>query len=179
MTKRKRPARKKPAKHVVPAGQLRPYEHWTPEKEKRALQLIRETGTVGPACEELGIPRSSFYMHMNKTPEFAAAVAEIRESVLDDLRGSAVKRALAGSETLTIFLLKCLDPKTFRDRPKEDATEVLRLLQKVAGAVQSEVVDPDVQRRIHARLMRITAESFGEDGQLRLTSGAEEQNGDG
>jgi hypothetical protein len=124
-TKRTKRAPKRP-----PGTRLRAND--SDAAKARALVAYRESGTVVHACIAAGIARRTWYQWLEADPAFASAAVEASEAVLDDLEKEAIKRAKDGSDTLIIFLLKCLRSNKFQDR----------------RAITMEVVSPEVRSRV-------------------------------
>jgi len=90
----------------------------SPEKKALVLQALADTGgQVNRACEAASIGVSTFYDWKHDEPHFAAAVqAAIDGPGTDTLEAEAIRRALAGSDTLIIFLLKARVPDRYREK---------------------------------------------------------------
>ncbi len=97
----------------------------TPEKETM-LRLYRELGTITSACEGTGITRQTHYNWLDNDAEYKAAIKSMDEDCAILLEDAAKKRALDGSDTLLIFLLKAARPEKYRERTeiKHDFTTV-------------------------------------------------------
>lgn len=68
-------------------------------------------GIVTPACEKVGLDRATFYAYYNTDKDFAKAVDSIRDKAIDFLESKAYQRVKDGSDTMIIFMLKCLGKK--------------------------------------------------------------------
>jgi len=87
------------------------------EKNKRRfLDQFVKHGTVGDACKTSGVNRSTVYRWRQQDAPFAEAFDEVNMTITDDLEGHALARAKAGSDLLTIFLLKTRNPERFNDK---------------------------------------------------------------
>jgi hypothetical protein len=82
------------------------------------LNALRQGASITTACQAEGIHRVTYYQWLENDPEFAAAAGDAIESGTDRLEQAALERAIAGSDTLTIFLLKSRRPDTYRE-PKQ------------------------------------------------------------
>lgn len=92
----------------------------TPEKEwqPRFLEAFAETGMVSQACRIAGINRSTAYRARQRNETFALAWADVEERATEELESVARQRAVDGSDTLMIFLLKARRPETYRENVK-------------------------------------------------------------
>ena len=97
------------------------------------LATLRDTGNVAYACRTADVCRSTAYLRRDKDPKFASLWDDALEDGLDLLEAVARRRAIEGSDTLLIFLLKANRPEKYRDRyPLE--TLVQRLTSTRGGA---------------------------------------------
>lgn len=63
------------------------------KQKEKALQALRDAlGVVKTACESLQMPRSTFYLWLEKDPEFAAAVEDIKEDAVDFVESKMFER---------------------------------------------------------------------------------------
>ncbi|GIV14871.1 MAG: hypothetical protein KatS3mg022_0306 [Armatimonadota bacterium] len=117
----------------------------TPIKKRRDWQTpfllaLARGCSVTAACKIAGISRQHAYRCRARSERFAAQWADAWESGTDALEDEAVRRALAGSDTLLMFMLKARRPEKFRDnvRVEHDASrEILTALQEAIKRVQS------------------------------------------
>lgn len=83
----------------------------TLRRKKRFLaELVECLGIVSDACKAIGISRQQFYEWKEKDPEFAKAVVDVNEEVIDYVEGrllSSIKGTGPGAVTAQIFYLKC------------------------------------------------------------------------
>lgn len=94
--------------------------HPDPLKQK-AIAAYLKHGTVVAACAAAHCGRTTWYEWLNTDDLFNRLVVEAHENLIDLLEAEARKRAIAGSDTLLIWLLKCLRRGLFGD--KERITE--------------------------------------------------------
>lgn len=75
---------------------------------KKALleALEASLGIVTIACRNVGIARSTFYNYIDNDPEFAAAVKDVEEVVLDFAESQLHKQIKEGNTAATIFYMK-------------------------------------------------------------------------
>lgn len=101
------------------------------------LREYSENPNISAVCEhpEIDISRSTFYRWKNKDPMFTENVEAAEEKGIDGLEAEAYRRALEGSDTLLIFLLKNKRKKVYGDKLEVDATV------KVPGKVEIVLTD--------------------------------------
>lgn len=85
-------------------------------RKAKFLEVYRKTGMVKLAAEAVGVERSTPRDWARKDPDFEKAWEESEPYIADHLEDVAIKRAEAGSDTLTIFLLKGFRKKRHRER---------------------------------------------------------------
>ena len=78
------------------------------------IEKFQEYGTILTTCEKIGIDPKTFRYWRKKFPEFDEAVVEADDKLTERLERKAVNNALAGNDTLLIFLLKSRRPKKYR-----------------------------------------------------------------
>jgi terminase small subunit-like protein len=88
----------------------------TPKTREDFLTKLREGLSIKSACEAAQISRVTAYKWRNTDPEFAADWDDAVEIGTDLLEESAIKRAIGGSDVLTIFLLKARRPEKYKER---------------------------------------------------------------
>jgi hypothetical protein len=89
----------------------------TPEKAfERFLQVLGEGATVAEACRAAGMSRSTAYDRRDRDEQFRHAWADAVEAGTEALEAEARRRAMEGSDTLMIFLLKARRPEIYRER---------------------------------------------------------------
>lgn len=100
----------------------------TPEKDwqRRFLEAFAETGMVSQACRIAGINRSTAYRARQRNESFALAWADVEERTTEELEQVARQRAVDGSDTLMIFLLKARRPETYRENVKIEHSGQIR-----------------------------------------------------
>lgn len=104
-------AMKKPVKKAAPK----------PKKETREEKIARETaerkaitikayekkgGNVAATCEAANIGRRTFYLWKETDPEFAEAIKDLDESLLDFAESKLMEKVQDGDLTAIIFTLK-------------------------------------------------------------------------
>lgn len=103
-------ATKKPAVRTNRAPKKR--RDWKPG----FLAAFEKSGTVTAACEAAEVGRRTVYDEYQRNPEFAEAWDAVENSATDNLEKVAMRRAIDGSDTLAIFLLKSRRPEMYRER---------------------------------------------------------------
>jgi len=88
----------------------------TPEKADKLLEALAAGATITDACAAEGIGRSTYYEWREACPAFAERADSALDAGTDTLEEVARKRAVDGSDTLLIFLLKGRRPEKFRER---------------------------------------------------------------
>ena len=77
-------------------------------RKKDMLEALRKSlGIVSTACKSVGIERCTHYNWLKADPNYASAVAELENVVLDFAESQLHTLIKGGDTTATIFLLKC------------------------------------------------------------------------
>ncbi|GIV16005.1 MAG: hypothetical protein KatS3mg022_3422 [Armatimonadota bacterium] len=108
-------------------------------REKFLAALARGC-SVSQAARLAGVSRQHAYRCRQRSNTFAQQWEDAWEQGTDALEDEAVRRALAGSDTLLMFLLKARRPEKYRDnvRVEHDASrEMLDALEEAIKRVQS------------------------------------------
>ena len=82
------------------------------------ITALAEAGTVTEACRVAGIGRTAAYRARQQDEAFALQWADVEEQGTELLEKVAVQRAVDGSDTLMIFLLKSRRPQKYRENVK-------------------------------------------------------------
>lgn len=122
----------------------------TTEKIEAFVEALCETGMVRKACEAAGISRRTAFYWRTTRADFCLAWDEALKVAVTKLEDEALRRAQEGTEkpvyqngalvgtvteysdTLTIFLLKAMDPNKYRER--------VALTGEDGGPMRAEVV---------------------------------------
>ncbi len=80
------------------------------------LAALAKTGNISASARAADIERSTHYKWIRSDPDYAAAADQALETAVDVLEAVARKRAMVGSDTLLIFLLKAARPEKYQDR---------------------------------------------------------------
>jgi hypothetical protein len=84
--------------------------------QKRFLAAYAITANFYHAAEVVGLSRQCHYKWMKEDPVYPEAFKLAEESSVAELETAARDRALKGSDTLMIFLLKSLRPEKYKDQ---------------------------------------------------------------
>lgn len=87
----------------------------TEQNRAQFLAALRDTGRITVAAELIGHGRTALYDWKADDPDFAAAWEDAFTRAAESLEDEAVRRAMAGSDLLLIFLLKGLKPDRYRE----------------------------------------------------------------
>lgn len=85
-------------------------------KKKAFLAAFAFCGNVTHACLNSKVGRRTHYEWLEKDAKYAAAFESAQDEAADNLEEEARKRAMGGSDTLLIFLLKGALPEKYRER---------------------------------------------------------------
>ena len=80
------------------------------------MAALAKTGNISASARAAEIERTTHYRWLRSDPEYARAAEQAMEEAVDVLEAVARKRAIIGSDTLLIFLLKAARPEKYRDR---------------------------------------------------------------
>ena len=89
-------------------------------KKRAFLAAFESCGSVSRACKAAEINRSTHYEWLESDPEYVQAFDEAKENCGEELEAVARERAVKGSDTLLIFLLKGCMPEKYKDRVSQD-----------------------------------------------------------
>lgn len=92
----------------------------TAKREQAILDALRAGDAIGTACARAGIGRSTFAEWRTADPALDARVDDAIEYGTDVLEDVARTRAIRGSDTLMIFLLKARRPEKYRETTRHE-----------------------------------------------------------
>ena len=97
----------------------------TEQHKKDVLQALEKSlGVVTPACNLVGVGRTTFYRWMKDDPKFAEAVRDINDIAIDFAESQLHAQIKAGNSTSTIFYLKTKGKKRgYVERTELEFTE--------------------------------------------------------
>lgn len=106
--------------------------------EKKLLDALARGCSISQSAMLAGVSRSLVYKRSTRSAKFAQKVQDAIEQGTDVLEDEAVRRALAGSDTLLMFLLRARRPEKYREnvRVEHDASrEMLDALERATKEV--------------------------------------------
>ena len=136
---------------------------WKP----KFLEALAASPNVSAACRNTGIGRKTAYDARDSDPEFAEKWDEALESAVDDLAAEAFTRAKAGSDVLTIFLLKSHRPEVYRESTKQE------IVGANGGPLQVQPTTPDLSKLTDAQLKTLDrmSRAMADDAKPRVDPG--------
>jgi hypothetical protein len=99
----------------------------THPKKRAMLAALARTGNISASARATDICRRTHYDWLESDPEYRPAVELAMEEAADVLEAVARQRALVGSDTLLIFLLKAVRPEKYRERYVPSGTVIEQL----------------------------------------------------
>ena len=120
---------------------------------KKALFLVEfaKRGNITRAAKAAEVPRRTVYEWLKRDAVFAVAYADAEQAGIDALEEEAHRRAIDGSDTLLIFLLKAARPSKYRER--------VDITYDIKHAVERLTADPEERVAAMAEVERILAEA--------------------
>lgn len=91
-------------------------------KKAQFIEQLQRDANVSRSCEAVDLARSTVYGWKREDIEFATQWDGAISMGVGALEDEAVKRALKGSDTLLIFLLKANKPDKYSDRVRQEVT---------------------------------------------------------
>ena len=91
-------------------------------KREAFLMGLSLGDSVKSSCERAKVTRKTVYQWRKQDEEFAEAWDEALEAGIEQLEDAAYRRALDGSDTLVMFLLKAKRPKVYSDKHRLEHT---------------------------------------------------------
>lgn len=74
----------------------------------RFIDVLRaNAGNIKKSCEAFGIARRQYYYWMEKDADFASAVEDVSEGIIDYAESKLLQQIKDGNTTAIIFFLKC------------------------------------------------------------------------
>ena len=132
------------------------------EARKRAVVLcshIAKFAAFSVAADLSGVPQSTAYAWRARSPEFQQMLAAAEERRIQLLEAEAWRRAVGGSDTMLIFMLKAARPAVYRENHTVELTG--------PNGAPLELSDPQRAARIAALLvaMRHKQERAKQEGE--------------
>lgn len=114
--------------------------------DTKKLQIIEKVkkhkGIIYLACEEIELPRSTFYLWYNNDNEFKSEIDSIREIIVDLAEKKLMDLVEEGDTTATIFTLKTLGKKRGYIEKQEIINTNLNVeVQEVTEEMQNELLN--------------------------------------
>lgn len=102
---------------------------WSEEVEKNLVRRFVDTGLLETARNECGVTASEFFIHLERSPTFAAAVEAARPRARETLRDRAVQSAERGNANL-MKLMEDSEPESVTNLSMGQINaEITKLLQ--------------------------------------------------
>lgn len=118
--------------------------------KKLMIEALRKSlGVVTPACEAVGIARSTHYEWLDVDPEYKKAVDEMADIALDFVESKLFKSINDGSDTASIFYLKYKGKKR---------NYVANIQTELSGTVG--ISNEDEKRELKEQLSRMSKKDF-------------------
>lgn len=124
---------------------------------KPFLKALSEEPNVSRACKEARVPRSTAYHAREEDAKFRQAWDEAIDDGVDVLEQEARRRALTGSDTLMIFLLKAYRRERFGDKATidlnvSDLREAAIAKARELGLSEQDAIETadDIEKRMKA-----------------------------
>lgn len=102
-------------------------------RKRAMLAALARTANVSASCRATGVGRQTHYDWMDSDPGYRAGVAIAKEEAIEVLEAAARRRALVGSDTLLIFLLKAARPDVYRERHEVKTEATIRWAEVLAS----------------------------------------------
>lgn len=118
-------------------------------KKTSFLTAFADLGTVTHAARAAGVPRRTVYDWLERDPQFALGFRAAEQEAIDSLEREARRRAIAGSDTLLIFLMKGANPAKYRER--------VDVMMDISKMVDGLTHDPEERAAALAEVDRILA----------------------
>lgn len=133
---------------------LKPGEIKRAELKRRAIDALREHGTIGHAAAAAGVSPRTIYTWRDADPAFNAAVTEfLHVDLVDTLVASAYKIATSDDPKIANaavraqeMLLKAYDPDTFTERQRIEQTVTVNQQVQIVHTVRDTLRAQQAQR---------------------------------
>jgi hypothetical protein len=118
----------------------------------RFIQALAAGSSVIAACKAACIGRRTAYDHRQRDEAFALRWADALEEGTDKLEDEAHRRALDGSDSLLIFLLKARRPEKYRESVKVEHAGSIDVAPDRLAEAREAGLDPDFEAKAAAFL---------------------------
>jgi hypothetical protein len=107
------------------------------------LREYARMGTILHAAEAVGITRWTVDDWRKKYPEFEDKFRHAKDDITQKLEDTAISKAMAGDDTLLIFLLKGLRPDIYTERRhvRIESEQTLKVVFHVTAALKQQIPD--------------------------------------
>lgn len=129
--------------------------------QSRFLRALSEGLHVCEAVRRAGVSRSTVYNWKNEDPAFAEAWDDAKEEYVDRLEVEATRRALAGSDTLLIFLLKSHRPDVYSERVRQTIEQKAEVT-----TVNEDAIRQNAQGEAIRTVWQMVEEALKDEGDL-------------
>ena len=119
----------------------------TQQLKKVFLDIYPEAFTITEACKKSGINRTTFYYWLDHDPQFVQDMEVAKKSAVDLLEAEARRRAVKGSDTLLIFLLKGAAPDKYKDRVEQKINADVNIKKEISELSDEELQDIAIRGR--------------------------------
>jgi len=111
------------------------------EWKKTFLEALADGASVASACRRAGVSRQCAYKARSRSPAFAEQWEDALEEGADALEDEAFRRAMNGSDSLLMFLLRAKRPAVYRDNVRMEHDLGRELLDALNRAAQRTAED--------------------------------------
>lgn len=137
-------------------------------KKKQFIEAFANIGTIIGAAKAVAINRDTVLAWRKADKDFDEAFQTAQNTLTEKLESVAMDKALAGNETMLIFMLKARSPKKYLERfhHQIDSPQIERLIGLFIGIVKR-TVPQEIWPRISAEL-QAAADTVEMGGQKHL-----------
>jgi len=114
-------ASRPPASTHLTVARAKPWGHY-PDWTQPCLRSLAKVPNVAGACRAARISREAAYQRRRRDPAFSGALDDAIAESVDDLLEAVWHRAMAGSDSLMILLLKMFKLEMYGDRRRVEVT---------------------------------------------------------
>lgn len=122
------------------------------------LEAYRRCANAAKAAGAVGLTYRATTIARRRDPVFAAAFADVRAEVVDNLEGEMLARAISGQAEVTgIFMLKNLKPEVYSDRLELRHTGGVQHTLEILDGHEPRQVSPPLRHQLAAELLALEA----------------------
>lgn len=111
------------------------------KKELFIKSFLANGFNISKACEESKVGRTTYYDWMDNDKEFADAIEEAQEKLIDSVEDALYGKILDGDTTSIIFFLKTKAKKR--------------------GYVEKQEIDSNIDMNVHAKVIKLPSRKDG------------------